>query len=141
MNVLDTNVVIALFRADHPHHEPAWAWFREALADGEPFTVPDIVWVALTRVATSRRVFADPAPFATTWDFVDSMRQQPTYLAFMGTPRTLHEYERLATAARATGTLLTDVYIAATARSLGGTVVTFDRDFRKFDGVRVKELG
>lgn len=31
-------------------------------------------------------------------------------------------------------------FIAACASAIGATVVTFDRDFRKFDGLRVLEL-
>jgi predicted nucleic acid-binding protein len=34
---------------------------------------------------------------------------------------------------------VTDAYIAASAVTLGAGVVTFDRDFRKFDGVRILE--
>lgn len=42
--------------------------------------------------------------------------------------------------ASATANLVTDAYIAATAISLGATLVTFDRDFRRFDGLKVLEL-
>ena len=43
--------------------------------------------------------------------------------------------------AGASADLVTDAYIAAAAISLGATVVTFDRDFRRFDGLSVLELG
>ena len=39
--------------------------------------------------------------------------------------------------AGASADLVTDAYIAAAAISLGATVVTFDRDFRRFDGLSV----
>ena len=42
--------------------------------------------------------------------------------------------------AKASANLVTDAYIAAAAIALGATVVTFDRDFRRFDGLSVLEL-
>jgi toxin-antitoxin system PIN domain toxin len=141
MNVLDVNVVLALFRADHPHHRAATAWWEESLARSEPFTVPDIVWHGFARMTTNHRMFGVPATFDQAWTFARAVIAQPQHLAFTTHPRTLEEFARLATAADARGDLVTDAYIAACAAAYGGTVVTFDRDFRRFDGLRVTELG
>ena len=42
--------------------------------------------------------------------------------------------------ADASANLVTDAYIASAAMAMGATVVTFDRDFRRFDGLSVLEL-
>lgn len=140
MNVLDANVLLALFRPDHQHHRAANQWWQQALSAGLAVTVPDIVWVAFLRLVTDRRVFAVPATFQEAWSFVVAMTRQGVYLDYAGDPRVLAELGRLGADARGTGNLVPDVYIAACASVLGATVVTFDRDFRKFDGVRVVEL-
>lgn len=140
MNVLDVNVVVALYHPDHPHHEAASAWWEESRAAGEPFTVPDVVWVAFARVITNRAVFSIPATFGQAWTFVTAVAGQETYARYAADERVLALFARLSEAARATGNLITDAYVAAMAASLGANVVTFDRDFRKFDGVRVVEL-
>ena len=140
MNVLDANVLLALYRTDHPHHESATAWWQESLSTGESCTVPDLVWVVFIRIATNRRVFPVPATFDQTWAFAYAMIHQATYLRFASDIDTLYEFARLGAQARATANLVTDAYVAATASALGATVVTFDRDFRRFEGLRVIEL-
>ncbi len=140
MNVLDVNVVIPIFRADHANHQVAKDWWTRSRANGEPFTVPDVVWLAFTRIVTDRRAFATPASFKDAWLFAEAMMLHATYLRFATSTRTVDEFVGLALEAGAAGNLLTDAYIAACAAAYGGTVVTFDRDFRKFDGLRVLEL-
>jgi len=140
MNVLDVNVLLALYRGDHIHHESARQWWADSQSRGEPFTVPDIVWVGFVRIATNRRILPVPASLDQAWDFIQKVQMQPTYLAFSADSRTLGRFADLADDAGATADLVTDAYIAATASTFGGTVVTFDRDFRRFDGVRVTEL-
>ena len=140
MNVLDVNVVVGLYHPDHPHHASALTWWEDCRAAGEPFTVPDLVWVAFARLITNRAVFSIPATFGQAWSFVRAVMQQDTYARYASDERVLDEFARLSEAARANGNLITDAYVAAVAASLGATVVTFDRDFRKFDGVGVIEL-
>ncbi|KHL19314.1 hypothetical protein CLV56_2335 [Mumia flava] len=141
MNVVDANVLLALYRPDHPHHDVATAWWSDSARSGEPVTVPDLIWVAFARIVTNRRVFPVPATFAQAWRFAETVMRQPTYLTYSGDVRALREFARIARASGASANLVTDVYVAATATALGARVVTFDRDFRKFDGVRVTELG
>ncbi len=140
MNVLDVNVLVALYRPDHVHHLPAIEWWRASSAAGEPFTVADLVWVGFARVATNRRVFEEAATFEAAWQFVEAMSGLPTHRRAGADAGVLEQLARLGREIGASGPIVTDTYIAAVAAAYGGTVVTFDRDFRKFDGLRVKEL-
>lgn len=140
MNVLDANVVIALFRQDQPTHDSAAKWWQQTSESGETFTVPDVIWVAFVRIVTRQRLFPVVATFEEAWAFAEALMAQPTYLGFAASPRTLEEFARLVTEVSARGNMVTDAYIAACAATYGATVVTFDRDFRKFDGLRVREL-
>jgi toxin-antitoxin system PIN domain toxin len=140
MNVLDVNVLLAAFREEHPAHERATGWISGSIETGEPFTVPGLVWVGFMRMATNRRVFAVPATFDQAWEFAQAVQRQGPYIAHLAGGRELAEFARIGADASASGDLVTDAYVAATASTLGASVVTFDRDFRKFDGVRVAEL-
>lgn len=138
MNVVDVNVLLALFRPDHVHHDRASRWWAAARAEGEPFTVPDVVWVGFFRLVTHPRVYSVPASVDEAHEFYDAVCAQDRYLRFAGDARTLPEFLRLARAG-VRGNLVSDAYIAASAAITGAAVVTFDRDFRKLDGVRVVE--
>ncbi len=141
MNVLDVNVLLALFRPDHVHHDRAVQWWEASVAAGEAFTVPDIVWVGFFRLVTNRRVYTVPASFDEACEFFDAVNGQDLSLRFTGDARLVPEFLRLGRVSAVRGDLVTDAFIAATAVVYGGSVVTFDRDFRKLDGVRVVEPG
>ena len=138
--VLDVNVIIALASASHPLREAATEWWAETKATGQPFTVPDLVWVGFARILTNSRSVPTPVTWEDAWHFAEAFMAQPKYLRFLVDPRTMEEFVRLASTAGARGDLVTDAYVAACAAAYGGTVVTFDRDFRKFDDLRVLEL-
>lgn len=138
--VIDLNVLIALASADHTHRSAALAWWNDATDAGDTFTVPDVVWVGFARIMTNGRAVRTPVSWADAWSFAEAFMAQPKYLRFHVDPRTMDEFARLASTVGARGDLVTDAYIAACAAAYGGTVVTFDRDFRKFDDLRVLEL-
>jgi len=126
----DVNVLVAAFRADHPHHVAASRWLGERVAEGTPLTVVPLVAAAVLRLVTSRRVFPDPAPTALAVAFIDALLAQPgTRWAAArdewGTLRGLCLEHRLA------GNGLPDAWLAATVIGLGERLVTFDAGFRR----------
>jgi uncharacterized protein len=140
MNLLDVNVLVALYRDDCPPHLAAESWWQRSLASGEPFVVPDVCWTGFLRVVTNTRVFAEPAPVQGAIAFARAVRAQGQHLGNGYLPAVIEMFEEMCAEAGARGNLVTDAYLAATARSLGATLVTFDRDFRRFDGLRLLEL-
>ncbi len=40
MTTVHSSVMVALFNAADPHHNSCLAWFREAIADGDPLRAP-----------------------------------------------------------------------------------------------------
>ncbi|MGL4178555.1 MAG: type II toxin-antitoxin system VapC family toxin [Dermatophilaceae bacterium] len=134
--LLDVNVVLALFRADHPHHEPVRRWFDQVLAAEGSFAVPVTVWASFLRLATNRRVFRVPAPLGECFAFVEAMTAQPGHLTMGPGPRHLAILRTLCVEADAVGDLVPDAVLGAVAVEHGMTVATLDRDFARFDSVR-----
>ena len=60
----DVNVLVAAYRADHAHHDAAYAWLAEArrnCAQGsDTFTLLPMVATAFLRLVTNQRVFTEP---------------------------------------------------------------------------------
>jgi uncharacterized protein len=138
--VPDVNVLIHLHRDDHPAHQTARQWWQQVTSLGEPLTVPDVVWAGFVRVVTNRRVYSEPTSSADAWQFINGIRAEGIYIHYATHPRLLDVFGDQVRDASASGNLVTDAYIAAAAISMGATLVTFDRDFRRFDGLRVLEL-
>jgi toxin-antitoxin system PIN domain toxin len=134
--LLDTNVVLAAHRADHPHHAAVRPWFDEMLLTKRPFTVPDVVWAGFVRIATNRRIFAVPTPIDDAFVFLRAVRDQPGHATVGPGTEHLALFERTCRDSDAAGDLAADAYLAALAIEHDCTLVSLDRDFARFAGLR-----
>lgn len=139
MIVADVNVMVAAFRLDHPHHPVVRPWFDRELVSGESLIVPDLVWAGFVRVVTSKRIFTIPATIDDALDFVDAVRSHTSYTAMPHLPNILEVFGTLCRTQQVSGNLVTDAYIASVALSLGAPIVTLDRDFRRFETLKIVE--
>jgi len=129
----DVNVLVAAYRADHPHHTTARTWLEQALtqaASGATFSVMPMVTASFLRLVTSPKIFQQPAPIADAVLFVDVM------LAATGVRQTTAgaEWPRMRSLClerQLSGNDLPDAWLAACVMHHGEHLVTFDRDFRK----------
>ena len=129
----DVNVLVAAYRADHPHHTTARTWIEQALtqaASGATFSVMPMVTASFLRLVTSPKIFQQPTPIADAVLFVDVM------LAATGVRQTTAgaEWPRMRSLCleqQLSGNDLPDAWLAACVMHHGEHLVTFDRDFRK----------
>jgi uncharacterized protein len=135
--VVDVNVLLAAFRADHVHHVRARPWLERTLKAGVRIIVPDLVWVGFLRLATNSHIFAVPATPAEAFEFVDAVCAAPSYANVAGLADGLAVFRDTALNSDAWGNLIPDAYIAALARAYASPVGSFDRDFRRFDGLEI----
>lgn len=136
MIVIDVNVLLAAHRRDHPRHEVALPWFDRLTRSDERFTVPDFLWSSFLRISSNRRIFTVPTPLADAFTFVRAVRSQPNHLPIVPSPSHLGTLEELCTSSDAAGDLVVDAYLAAITIELGATLVSFDRDFARFERLR-----
>ncbi len=136
MRVVDANVLLYAVNPAVPHHESAVAWLDTAL-DGEDNV--GFAWNALlafVRISTNPRLL----PLALSAD--EAMAQVHEWLsapsAHVLSPGERHAeiLERLLVARGQAANLVNDAHLAALAIEHRATVVTYDRDFADFDGVR-----
>jgi len=136
VKVLDVNVVLAAHREDHPQFEPARTWLERLLERVEPFSIPDLVAGSFVRLATNRRIFLTPTPLDDAFDYLRALRDQPGHLTLAPGADHLDILRRLCVDSDAAGDLAADAQLAAIAVELGAEVVSFDRDFARFPGLR-----
>lgn len=135
MILVDVNVLVAAHASEHPHHPRARPFLMRALAD-DTVIVPDAVWAGFLRVITNRRIFDPPSSLSDAIGFVRAVTGAPGYRHIAGLSDGIEPFLRECAESEASANLVPDAYIAAVARSYGCAVATFDRDFRRFDGVR-----
>lgn len=135
----DVNVLVAAFREDAVQHRVARTWLEDIVNGTTAIVVPGVVLSGFVRIVTHPRIFSPPADVETTLGFVDDLRSAARFLPGDPGPRHWRLFADLCRDGRATGNLVPDAYIAASAVEHDATVVTFDRGFARFPGVRWEE--
>lgn len=140
MLLCDVNVLVAAHRPDHPHHTAALPWLQEAVNGLEAVVVPDVVASGFVRVVTHARVFEVPTPLDEAFGFLHELTRGPAVVAMPPVDGLVDRLDAVCRDADARGSLVSDALLATYAVALGARLVTFDRDFRRFDGLMVVEL-
>lgn len=130
------NVYVYAFRGAAPDHERYRAWLQAAFGADEPVGVSELVLSGFVRIVTHPRVFDPPAPVDSALAFATAVRGQPTAIILAPGLRHWEIFEGLCRAAGARGNLVPDAYLAALAIESGSELVTTDRDFSRFAGLR-----
>jgi toxin-antitoxin system PIN domain toxin len=117
-----------------PAHETWRAWLSDARR--EPFVVPDEVATGFLRVVTNRRVFATPSPVPDALGVLEALRARP---GSRDPARPLSRWSRLEELCDATGARgpdLPDAWLAALAIEWSAVLVSADRGFARYPGLR-----
>ena len=129
----DVNVLVAAFRADHPHHKTAREWLEQALTasgSGAPFSLMPMVSASFLRLVTSPRIFQEPTPIDEAVAFLDALVATPGVRQTSAGAEWPH-LRSLCVGRQLSGNDLPDAWLAACVVQHGEHLVTFDRDFRK----------
>lgn len=136
MRLLDVNVLLYAFRDAAPDHERYRSWLEDILDADEPVGISDLVLSSFVRIATHPRVFDPPATLDDALAFADAVRDAPNAVPVSPGSRHWELFERMCRDGRARGNMVTDAYLAALALESGSEMITTDRDFARFPGLR-----
>ena len=136
MILCDVNVLVYAYRTEAPDHERYDKWLREAITSEQAYGVSDLVLSRFLRIATHPRGMTTPAPMESALAFAEALRSQPNAVPLGPGPRHWGIFERLCRDGGVRGNLVPDAYIAALAIEHGAELITTDRDFARFDGLR-----
>ena len=135
MILLDTNVVLAAQRSDHPHHGVARPWLAHIVDRRKSFGVPATVWASFGRLTTDRRVFREPTPIADAFAFIRAVVGQPGYQRIEAGERHVEVFQAMCIENEVAGGLVVDAHLAALAVENGAALASFDRDFARFSNL------
>jgi hypothetical protein len=136
LKLLDVNVVLGAHREDHPDFDVARRWLDELLDAGVQFALVDLVAGAFLRIATNTRVFVIPTPLEQAFGFLKALRAQPGHVLLGPGPEHLALLEEVCQRADIHGDLVPDAQLATLAFEHACELVSFDRDFARFPGLR-----
>lgn len=136
MELIDVNVLVYAHREDAPNHEQYRRWLERTIQSDSPFGLADHVLAGFLRIVTHPRVFDPPSPMATALAFVEGLIGLPNAVRLAPGARHWELFTRVCRDASVKGNLVPDAYLAALAIESGAELVTTDRDFARFPGLR-----
>jgi uncharacterized protein len=134
--LVDANVLLHAVNESAREHETARRWLLEALGATETLGFAWVVSLAFLRLATHPAVFPRPLSARQAVSVLDVWHGHRSVVVVEPTRRHLPLLSSLLTASGTAGNLVSDAHLAALALENDATVVSFDRDFRRFDGIR-----
>lgn len=139
-STIEANVLVYSSAVDSPFHTAAKEFITD-LARG-----PDLVYLfwpvvmAYLRIATNPAVARTPLSATEAESNMSLLLEQPHIRVAGEREKFWDSYQAVSRAVRPTGKLVPDAHLVALMRENEvGTIWTHDRDFRKFDGIEVRD--
>jgi toxin-antitoxin system PIN domain toxin len=135
--LIDANLLIYAYDASSEFHGDARRWLEKRFSDPAP------VRLSWSTIHAFLRLTTHPAVFTTTLTMSDASQIVDSWLALpsLGVLEPGNAYwaifRRLLLEAQVRGALVMDAHLAALAIEHGATLYTTDRDFARFEGLRV----
>jgi toxin-antitoxin system PIN domain toxin len=136
----DANVLIYAANRDARQHRMAASWLQGVLSGTEAVGFTWHALLVFLRLTTREDLFAKPLRIAQAFDLVEAWLE--CQCAQLVHPGDQHAsiLRRLVEDAGVGGNLTSDAHLAAIAIEHGATLVSFDRDFDRFAGLRFNAL-
>ena len=132
----DINLLVYAYNSDAPGHGRAKTWWETALSESRPVGLPWAVMLGFLRLMTSRSVLIAPLAPREALGHIAAWLERPQVQVLQPGPRHLELLGGLMEESGASGSLTTDVHLAALAIEHQAELHSNDADFSRFTGLR-----
>jgi hypothetical protein len=132
----DANVLLYAVNSDAPNHDVARSWLDGALSGGRTVGFTWSVLLAFLRLSTHPAIFPRPLEVEEASEQIRAWLRGPTATIVEPGGRHVDLLASLLAASGVGGNLVGDAHLAAIAMEHGAELVSFDRDFARFAGLR-----
>ena len=140
MKLPDVNVLVHAVDTKHPNHAIARSWLQNALVDAGGVGFAWLVLVGFVRVSTRAGILTQPLSVADALGIMDDWLHHAGAKVIQPGERHAGVLGTLLLAAGVGGNLTNDAHLGALAIEYDATVGTFDKDFKRFPGVKIDLL-
>ena len=133
MQLPDVNVLVYAFRPESPQHTRYRAWLKTLTSGKHRYAISELILSSVVRFATSGDILKSPQKIAAAFEY---SRSRPQCALLSSGPTHWQIFSELCLVNKVAGTRVDDVYLAALAIEHGCELVTSDRDFARFPGLR-----
>jgi len=137
VTLVDANLLLYAYDATSRFHAAARSWLEEQLSGAPLVGLPWSVLLAFLRISTNARALQRPLSVEDAAEIVSSWMDAPCVVVPAPGPGHWDILAGLLLASQARGPLVSDAHLAALTLEHGGVLATTDRDFTRFEGLRV----
>jgi toxin-antitoxin system PIN domain toxin len=134
--VTDANVLLYAVDTASVHHEQSLEWLERSLSGAEAVGFSWIVLLAFIRVGTNHAILPNALSVEDATSQVQAWLDAPAAVVVEPTARHAGLLRGLLLESGTAGNLTTDAHLAALAIEHGAELVSYDRDFGRFRGLR-----
>lgn len=135
MKLVDANVLLYAVNRDATHHVESRAWLDNSLSGEATVAFAWVALLAFVRLSTKVGLFPSPLSVEGALDRVHAWTTAGPAVVVEPTPDHSQVLRRLLDGVGVGGNLVNDAHLAALAVEHRATVVSYDNDFSRFDGV------
>ncbi len=135
MKLVDANVLLYAVNADAPHHERSRRWLDGALSGAETIGFAWMPLLAFVRLVTKPDLFPSPLTTDEALERVEAWLAAPPAVVLQPGVEHARLVRRLLAPLGTGGNLVSDADLAAVSVENHCAIVSFDRDFDRFDSV------
>lgn len=136
MKIVDANVLLYAVNSASEHHRPCLRWLDGALSGSDAVGLAWVPLLAFVRLSTKNGLFPSPLPPGEAIGQVVDWLAAPGAVMVNPTPRHGEILTRMIADVGTGGNLVNDAHLAALAVEHRASIVSYDSDFGRFDGVR-----
>jgi len=140
MTIIDANILVYSHNESAPHHEVSVQWLEGTVASGERLGIPWHSAMAFLRITTAPGIMRRPLRLEEASSVISGWFENPLVVVPAPGRRFWPILQELARDSATQGRGWSDAWLAALAIENGAALATFDRDFRKYRGLKLIEL-
>jgi uncharacterized protein len=137
MILSDANLIIYSYNELAIEHKTARSWFEERLSSDDLFYFSWQTITAFLRISTNPKIFRSPMTETEAIETVNGWLDNSNVEILKPTSRHWSIFSRIIGENKVRGALMMDAHLAALAIEHGTTLATTDRDFARFDGLKI----
>lgn len=137
--LIDANLVLWAHHRQFAQHDLTRTWWRRLLSEQALVGIPWPSVLAFVRISTHPRVLERPIDVRAAWDVVETWLSRPNVWIPVPTERHRSILGPLLGAGTASGNHVPDAHLAALAIEWGLELLSADRDFSRYPGLRWRD--
>ncbi|WP_370331031.1 type II toxin-antitoxin system VapC family toxin [Mycolicibacterium hippocampi] len=136
MKLVDASVLMYAVNSASEHHAASRRWLDRALSGADIVGLAWVPLLAFARLTTKHGLFPSPLDPRDALAQIREWCEAPSAVLVQPSARHADVFSNLLIQVGTGGNLVNDAHLAALAIEHRGSVVTYDHDFGRFDGIR-----